>query len=442
MLAGRAEGRLGRHDLGFQYDVIARMTPVGDRIATAAARARAARSQPAAALADRLGRLGDLHVTFSHDDYLAHSGGLQMCVRREAECFAQLGCDHLHLHPPTAWPTVRRRDEPGALGVMLNGRSLGVFTAKAIREALAGAVRPRARRSFAIHSLLGHEVDETADILAAAGLAAGYFWLHDFASLCAGFHLQRDDVEDCAAPPPDSAACGICVYGPQRARHLDAHRRLFERLALTVVAPSQTTLEFWRAHTDLSARDLRVLPHAELTPRGPAPATGRTRPFRLAYVGMPVPLKGWPVFRELAESLVGDSRYEFVHLGGRPDAGSRLAFQRVVVSGERPRAMQEKLEEVAADAALIWPLCRETFSFTAYEAAAAGAAVLTGPDSGNVAAFAADPRIGRVFADERALREAFVSGEILSLSRSSRRAVLYDLAFSGLSGDLVAEARA
>jgi hypothetical protein len=99
--------------------------------------------------------------------------------------------------------------------------------------------------------------------------------------------------------------------------------------------------------------------------------------------------------------------------------------------------MQETLETLQADAALIWPLCRETFSFTAYEAAAAGAAVIAGPDSGNVAAFAADPAVGRVLADEVVLAEAFASGDILALSRSARKATLYDLAYSGMTGDLV-----
>ncbi len=50
-----------------------------------------------------------------------------------------------------------------------------------------------------------------------------------------------------AAPPRDSAACGVCAYGPFRARQEAGHRRLFERLAMTVVAPSQVTLDFWRA---------------------------------------------------------------------------------------------------------------------------------------------------------------------------------------------------
>ena len=55
----------------------------------------------------------------------------------------------------------------------------------------------------------------------------------------------------------------------------------------------------------------------------------------------------------------------------------------MVATPGQPQAMQDAAEALELDAALIWPLCRETFSFTAYEAAAAGAAVITGPDSGN-----------------------------------------------------------
>jgi len=435
LMAGRAEGRAPKNELGFRYDVIARLRPVGDRIEAAVAAAAEVRIDPPARLAAGLGTLGDLHVTFSHDDYVAHSGGLQFCVRREGERFARMGVDHLHLFPAAPAPVVRAEDEPGPLGVLLNGRRLGVHQPETVRSALAAAVAPRGHRSFAIHSLLGHAPDAAADILAAAGMTGGFFWLHDFASLCAGFHLLRNDVEDCAAPPADSAACGVCAYGPFRARHADAHRRLFERLAITVVAPSQTTLDFWRARSGLPARATVVLPHAVLAPRGPAPRRPRDRPFRVAYLGMPTALKGWPVFRDLANAMAGDPRYEFLHLGGRPDPAAAAPFHSVVVTGESPRAMQEAIEALKVDAALIWPLCRETFSFTAYEAVAAGAAVITGPDSGNVAAFASDAAIGRVLADEAALAQAFVTGDILALARARRP--LHDLVYSGMTADLV-----
>ena len=76
LTAGRAEGRPPKSDLGFRYDVVARLRPVEDRLASALAAARAVRLDPPAALRD-------LHITFSHDDYTAHFGGLQMCVRRD-----------------------------------------------------------------------------------------------------------------------------------------------------------------------------------------------------------------------------------------------------------------------------------------------------------------------------------------------------------------------
>ncbi|TAJ72185.1 MAG: hypothetical protein EPO51_08720 [Phenylobacterium sp.] len=438
LVAGRAEGRAPRHALGFRYDVIARLKPVEARIAAAAAAAARLRTDPPGRLTVALGKLGDLHVTLSHDNYVEHSGGLQFCVRREAEQFRQRGVAHLHLYPAVVWPSVRAAGEAGPLGVLLNGRRLGFFTPEAVCDALRDAAAGPGRRSFAIHSLLGHEPDATADILAAAGLRDGFFWLHDFASLCVGFHLLRNDVEDCAAPSAESPACGVCAYSPQRARHTEAHRRLFERLNITVVAPSQTTLDFWRAQGDLPAQAAVVLPHARLAARKAPRKVARDGPFRLAYLGMPTPLKGWPVFRDLAQRFDGDPRYEFLHLGGAPDPAAPAAFHEVVVTAERPRAMQERLEALDIDAALIWPLCRETFSFTAYEAAAAGAAVLTGPDSGNVAAFAADPAIGRVLIDDAALAEAFASGEILALGRGARRAVVYDLVYSGMTSELVA----
>jgi hypothetical protein len=100
--------------------------------------------------------------------------------------------------------------------------------------------------------------------------------------------------------------------------------------------------------------------------------------------------------------------------------------------------MQRAIEAVGADAVLVWPLCRETFSFTAHEAVAAGAAVLTNPDSGNVATFVAEGGHGQVLPDEDALMALFESGEVRKLARARRKPQLYDMVFSGMTADLVA----
>ncbi len=435
LTSGRPTAARGESPYGFRFDVIERLKPVEARI-----RGDGDPVDPdaelAAALLQSRGRRARLHVTFSHDDYTAHVGGLQFAIGREAARQASLGGDHLHLHPAHPWPVVRTADEPGALGVVWNGQSVGVFPPAVIARVLGDVFGSEgAGRSFAVHSLLGHAADETADILAAVGLKRGVFWLHDFASLCAGFHLLRNDVEDCGAPPPDSAACGICVYGPWRGRHLSEHARLFERLSLTVAAPSQATLDLWTRATMLPARETIVLPHATLSPREPAAIAPSERPLRVAYVGLPVAHKGWPVFTRLASRFADDARYEFHHLGSRGDASLPARFTPVSAGAGDPLAMRDALEAAEIDVVLAWPLCRETFSFVAYEAVAAGCAVLTSPDSGNIQAFVGETGAGAVL-DESALMTAFESGSVVDLGRARRRPMLYDLAYSALTLDL------
>lgn len=440
---GRAEGRAARTELGFRYDIIKRLTPLEAKVAAAARASARLKLGTLATLLKQLSAaragLRDLHLTFSHDDYTANTGGVQLCLQREDNRAAAMGRDHLHVFPAKPWPVVRVSGEAGHLGVLLNGKPLGVFAPQTIASALRKAAGDGqgGARSLAVHSLLGHNADETADIAAAAGLTDGFFWLHDFASLCAGFHLLRNDVEDCSAPPADSPACGICVYGPWRARHEAEHRRLFERLSLTVVAPAEATLELWRARSAYPAAKTIVSPHARLVERGLAPATPSERLLRVAFAGMPAAHKGWPIFLDLANRHADDPRYRFLHLGGRPAIGSAIEFHRVTVTEASPRAMQDAIAKHEVDVVLLWPLCRETFSFAAFETVAAGAAIITGPDSGNIAAFVAEGAPGVVLADEAALAAAFAAGEVASLARSARRPVIYDLAFSGLTMDLL-----
>lgn len=438
---GRHEGRPTPDALGFRQQVIRRLKPIGEQVEASARATAAVAGGTADALAAALGKarhgLRDLHITLSHDDYRARVGGVQLCLHLEAARLAEQRRDHLQLHPAIHWPVVRAPGEPGRLEAVLNGQTLGVFAPDAVAQALARAQAKGG--SLAIHSLLGHDAAETAAIAEAAGLTAGFYWLHDYASLCAGFHLLRDGVEDCAAPPPDSAACAICLYGPARARHADAHAELFRRLAITVVSPAQGTLDFWRAHTALEPVAAVVHPHATLTPRAPA-AAPKPGPLRVAYAGHPAAHKGWPIFRDLVLRHEGDARYQFLHLGAEREAGLPLAFHEVRVGSEKPHAMREALERLEVDVLVFWPLWRETFSFLVHEAVAAGCAVLTGPDSGAVAAVVRAHDCGWVLS-EAELADGFATGRPAELSRAARRPMLYDLAFSGMTADLVRAAK-
>ena len=119
--------------------------------------------------------------------------------------------------------------------------------------------------------------------------------------------------------------------------------------------------------------------------------------------------------------------------------GLPLEHHSVSATATKPMAMRDALRRLDIDAAMIWSLCLETFSLTAYEAAAAGAAIVTGPDSGNIAAFTLQGSHGLVLPHEAALTAMFESGDILALVREHRRPPLYNLEFSNLTADLIAE---
>jgi hypothetical protein len=443
--AGRAEGRAARLDLGFRYEIVARLQSIDARLAERLKVRAILTPTPAlqAALADAPHGLSRLHLTFSHDDFVQNVGGLQLCVQREAAALAREGGDHIHVFPAEPWPVVRPDGAPSRLGVLLNGAQIGVFEGPAIADALAAALAttPGGVRTFAIHSQLGQTAAETIAIVQSCGMQAGWFWLHDFASLCAGVHLLRNDVADCAAPAPDSPACGVCVYRPWRTAHIEAHAALFDALDLTLASPSQAALDTWReggvrAGWNHAAVAAIVHPHARLIPID-APASPHNGPLRVAFLGAPATHKGWTVFRDLVLRHEGDPRYSFHHLGAAADASLPLDFVAVRGGSDDPDAMANALAVLAPDIALIWPLCQETFSFTAYEAVAAGAAVVTNPDSGNVAAFVVQTGLGEVLGDEAALAKAFESGDILRLSRQARPRPRFQLEMGALSFDLM-----
>ena len=436
--AGKTEGRLPRREVGRAARAATLLEPLQVRLDRAAARWPRVRPASRDDLVRRLTALGpalsDLHLTVSHDDAFRNVGGLQLCVQREHAAFARQGVTGLHLHPVDTWSTLRQ-DGGGPLGLALGGEALGVWSAEDLTTALALVLPADGRRSFALHSLLGHDPAAIEAVLRAGGFRRGVFWLHDFASLCAGVHLMRDDLADCGAPPAASAACGVCLYGPRRALHAGGHRRLFEAFDLTVLSPSQSALDLWQRASDLGGVSTQVLSHATLggpakdAPASPAP----DGVLRVAFLGAPVPHKGWEVFCDLVQRFAGDPRYAFLQFGSQGAGYAGMGFVEASVSAATPHAMRDALAREEVDVALTWSLCAETFGFTALEAAAAGAAVLTGPDSGNIAAQVSAGLAGRVLADEAALSEAFASGEVLALSRSARGATVHDLVFSELT---------
>lgn len=442
LIAGRQEGRKPKAELGFRYNIISNNKTFDEQLAEyhsfrpvvepANGHSLEKAMRGKTRCANRM-----LHVSVSHDNYAENIGGVQLCLRREADAFALLSYDHLHIFPTTPFPTVRDDRDP-ILGVLFNGEKLGFLKSSVIARSLKTVFGASGTKVAAVHSLLGHNGDAVSALLAAVGVQNLFFWIHDYASVCANYNLLRNDVEFCGAPSPNSAACRICKYGAHRARQASAHQILLDNFKTTIVAPSQAALDIWSRAFDASRWETRVSPHCTLTRRTPATdarsifnsVVARAKPLRVAYLGIPANLKGWPAFRELALAFAKDKRYEFFHLGVQKQRGLPITFREVVVSSGDRNAMVDAIEDCAIDVAIIWSLTPETFCFTAHEALAAGAFLIGHCDSGNASVLAA--KNGVVYESEDQLFSSFERGEIIELTRIRPRGK-FDIHYSPMT---------
>lgn len=359
-----------------------------------------------------------LAVSFSHDDYAINTGGVQNVIHGEQQAFAGEGLGYLHLSPLSSSDRLAPA-EPGSLSVRLDGVPLGVARVGDLMGLLSDLGRENAILGTIIHHFGGHAPEQVLALHQAAQSPRAIVWLHDFGTLCPNPFLLRNDIAFCGAPPAGSAACGVCAHGAGRRGHMDRLRAFFEASKPTFLAPSRTALTFWRERMGLAEAFAPgdVVPPLRLRPL-PSAASWRVqgRRLRIAHLGVRSTHKGWTTFAGLAERLAGDERYEFLQLGldlGCP-LPSGVRHVQVEVTPACPTAMADAIAAEGVDVVINWSQCFETFSFSAHEALAAGALLITHPGAGHIPAAIAEaaPDQGLVVADAKALEALFISGAI------------------------------
>ena len=428
LAAGQAEGRLPQQPGFYQRQTV-------ERAQAPNRTSLLPRSEPtgvltAKELQEALGPVlaagAGLALSVGHDRYTTVTGGLQLFLGEEQAKFSRLGVAYLNVSPLT--PALHLADDaqPGSmLTLLLDGLLLGVASAADLVAVLGGSRRPPGQqRLFLVHCLLGHSLAALRALHDAVDSTDNRFWVHDYSSLCAGYNLLRNDVAFCGAPPPESMACRVCVYGGERAKHLAAVRALFEAVPFDVVAPSMAALSVWR-QGNLPHRSAQVHAHCRVVAE-PRPVAVRdlAAPVRVAFAGYAKAAKGWPIWRDLIASCSQSLDYEWLHLGqaGAEAPVPGVEHHEVITTRKRPNAMSEALARLEVDLVAVlspWP---ETFSYVTFEAFAAGADVVCLATSGNVADAVLSHASGVVVQDWASLIAFFTSGEAARYGRAARRA--------------------
>ena len=274
--------------------------------------------------------------------------------------------------------------------------------------------------------------------------------MHDYFPLCPDYTLMRNSVSSCGAPPVGSPGCRICNVGEHRRAHLERLRLLFSEVPFTMIAPSEFALKLWQGATDLTYGGAIVHEHCEIrsviqpidTQKLLASKVNEltASPLNVAFLGMPNFHKGWSIFADAARDLAGNPDFSFHHLGKSKAKGPPpgIAFTPVAISPGNWDAMSAAVRSKKIDIAMLCSLWPETYNFTAVEALAGGALIVTLQSSGNIAAIVRAHDCGVVFEDEMALRRAFADG---SLAQEMRRRMRqnrphYELAHRNMTADL------
>lgn len=429
--SGRIEGRAPRCPARHKRAVLERLRSAAGRTADYAAPdvvSVLVRPHLLAVLRRALVGRGGINLSLSHDCYLRSVGGTQLLIADEQAKFAASGEATLHLSP--ALPRLvlaPADDQPFYLTLVLDGEELGTAAYDTLCDVLReiGPELPAARRLI-VHSVFGHRIDGIVALHRALAARDAVFWLHDYASICVGHTLLRNDIAFCGAPPPDSMACRVCVYGEERRPHLRGIAELFAQISFDVAAPSQAALDLWLRRAGLPHRSARVHGHArfEVTSVRAALAGSAKRgtpghPVRVGFVGHAVPGKGWPLFADLVERSWPSGAYRFLHFTTERAHPPPVGLETVTVRAtpEDRGATVEALASASVDLVAVlspWP---ETFCYVAHEAVAAGADVVALADSGNVAAMVLRTGRGVVLPDGEAVLDFFASGRAVEYVR-------------------------
>jgi len=440
--AGRAEGRPGIRPGGYRRRILDAAKEPAERtrgylpVEGELLSARVLKRNLEKGLAGQ----GGLAVSLSHDCYVRVIGGTQIFIADEERGFRKRGFAYLHISPRLAKLTLAERDPNFEVQLVLNGEILGLTRLKALAQVLSPLAEALENPpQFLVHSLLGFDPVEVSLLRKALRPGRSLIWLHDFTILCEGFNLLRNDLEHCHAPPPNSIACRMCVYGHTRSAHLARMEAFLDGTDFEVVAPSASTLELWRTRSPLPQRTGHVHPHWELEPAARATRSrARKGPVRVAYVGYPSPNKGWDIFVRLVEEMAKVPDLEFLHFGAK---GIRTLeecrFIVAEVTSTDREATQRLLSAHSVDILAIlspWP---ETFSFVAHEGLLAGCQLLCIEDSGNIAALVRKTGQGRVLKGAEEVLAYFSSGQAVAdalKARGVRKS--YTARFTGTSATL------
>ncbi|MER2148361.1 MAG: hypothetical protein ABS987_04305 [Ruminococcus sp.] len=388
-------------------------------------------------------------LSVSYGDYRSSVGGTDKVILAHSKMFREAGVDYVFLFPLNLFHNYPIHSNP-FWGIIFNDSFIGAFRTEGVMAYLKelSAEQGLCLSCIHVHHLKNVNIRSLCAILNALD-AEVYFYVHDYYNLCVSINLLRSDNGALCSGILDEKECANCSYYRDSLRHREAFLSVLNSVKADYhfVCPSDAARQQFVAGYPRLADKAIVLYHQVM--HGAYEGNRSTHmPLRVAFVGNQLALKGWEDFLKIVDQSGKTNAYEFYYFGRKPLSRSDIRHVSVEFR-DNLNAMTDALREHEIDCVMLWSNCRETYSYTFYEAYSANCYIISNPDSGNIQAQIRQRRCGTVmdssdelcsfFADPSAVRrcvEAYKSSSAQIPLNATENDRIVDLSLAGQPSDL------
>lgn len=249
-----------------------------------------------------------------------------------------------------------------------------------------------------LHHLINVDLEKTLAIINEARAKTISVYLHDFYTACLQYNLLKNDKIYCGGATLSRAKCMDCKYYPEAEEHKRKISTFFNNIQaeeIEFIAPSEIVEVIWKeAYPQFSDR-IKLIPHVCCKDEYRRKKDNEV--LRIAFVGSQTENKGWEKWKECSDKIIQKNlRVDLYYFGENRDRREGITSVYVSTQKMGKEAMIFALRENNIDIAVLFSGCPETFSYTYYEATAAGCYIITNNMSGNIARMVERNRNGTV----------------------------------------------
>lgn len=242
--------------------------------------------------------------------------------------------------------------------------------------------------------------------------------VHDFSLICNTFLFRKDNGEFCGIGRPSGSKCVGCNKYHQAIVFSNALEKMYLSLRdkiCKVVFPSEYCQDVWLSQYPFLSEKSVVRPHLNMN--GIYQNQFTSKVLNIAYIGAQAPNKGFYEWNVLLQGCKGINGVRFHYFGTGSDK-IECVKSHFVDNRLDSQMMLKELRKNNIQVAFLWSTLPETYSYTYYEASAAGLFCITGLNSGNIEKQIRQNKNGIVYHNIEELIADIKNGKLYNLAKS------------------------